>query len=65
VPQFGHVLARSQLPRGDSASTVRCTIVLGGDSTFAGASRVTATNEKGGSEPRGNLSMIVTDTTRV
>jgi hypothetical protein len=63
VLQFGHVIARSHVPRGASAASLFASIVVGGFSTFFGAPRSSATNAAGGNVPRGKCFMILPDTT--
>ncbi len=63
VLQFGQVIARSHVPRGDCEGAAACSMVVGGFATCAGLPGVNATYAEGGSVPRGNFSMTGFHTT--
>jgi hypothetical protein len=66
VLHCGHVIDRSQDPRGASAFAARfaASVVLGG-STCVGVFAVIGTNAEGGNVPRGNRSIMPPATTPV
>jgi hypothetical protein len=67
VLQFGHVDARSHVPRGVSApedDEFVCNVV-GGSSTFLGAPRSSSTYAEGGKVPRGKCFISPPNSTAV
>jgi hypothetical protein len=63
VLHCGHVIDRSQDPRGDSAFSASLASVLFAGSTSAGVFVSIGTNAEGGNVPRGNRSIMPPATT--